>query len=73
MCDSPCLVSLLALTFHQRVKALASIGGWTGSRGFSIAVGSKKNRTAFVKTVVDFAKQYKLDGVDFEYVHSPPL
>ncbi|KIK80302.1 glycoside hydrolase family 18 protein, partial [Paxillus rubicundulus Ve08.2h10] len=26
-----------------------------------------KNRTAFVKTVVDFAQQYKIDGLDFDW------
>ena len=31
-------------------------------------MGSEENRTAFVKTVTDFAKKYKLDGLDFEYV-----
>ncbi|EAU84319.1 endochitinase [Coprinopsis cinerea okayama7 len=49
------------------VKALISIGGWTGSRFFSTAVGSASNRTAFVKTVVNFAQKYHLDGVDFDW------
>lgn len=54
------------LTIAQNVKALVSIGGWTGSRHFSTSVGSATNRTAFVKTVTDMVKQYDLDGVDFE-------
>ena len=33
-------------------------------------MGSAKNRTAFVKTVTEFAKKYHLDGLNFEYV--PP-
>ena len=45
-----------------------SVGGWTGSRYFSPAVATADNRTAFVKTIVDFATKYKLDGIDFEYV-----
>ncbi|CAA7260882.1 unnamed protein product [Cyclocybe aegerita] len=49
------------------VKALVSIGGWTGSRGFSVNVGSAQNRTAFVKTVTDFATKYGLDGLDFDW------
>ncbi|KAF8165591.1 endochitinase [Crassisporium funariophilum] len=49
------------------VKALVSIGGWTGSRGFSLNVGSAANRTTFVKTVTDFARKYKLDGLDFDW------
>ena len=50
---------------------MVSIGGWTGSRYFSSNVGSAKNRTAFVKTVTDFATKFDLDGLDFEYVHVP--
>ncbi|KAF9268382.1 endochitinase [Marasmius fiardii PR-910] len=49
------------------VKALVSIGGWTGSRFFSTAVGSPENRTVFVKTVTDLATQYGLDGLDFDW------
>ncbi|KAH8107690.1 chitinase [Cristinia sonorae] len=49
------------------VKALVSVGGWTGSLYFSSNVGSAANRTAFVKTITDFASQYKLDGIDFDW------
>ncbi|KAK7432897.1 hypothetical protein QQZ08_000368 [Neonectria magnoliae] len=48
------------------VKALISIGGWTGSRWFSTSFGSSKNRTAFAKTCLDFVKEHDLDGIDFE-------
>jgi chitinase len=51
------------------VMALASVGGWTGSRFFSASIGSAQNRTQFVKTCLDFAKKYKLDGLDFECVY----
>ncbi|KZV72372.1 glycoside hydrolase family 18 protein [Peniophora sp. CONT] len=49
------------------VKALVSLGGWTGSRWFSTAIGSPENRTAFVNTVNAFAEEYDLDGVDFDW------
>ncbi|KAM0211741.1 hypothetical protein ACHAQD_010151 [Fusarium lateritium] len=49
------------------VKALISIGGWTGSKYFSTNFGSEKNRTAFVKTCVDFVKKHDLDGIDFDW------
>ncbi|CAA7268345.1 unnamed protein product [Cyclocybe aegerita] len=49
------------------VDALLSVGGWTGSIYFSSAVGNAANRTAFVKTVVNMAKQYGLDGIDFDW------
>ncbi|KAF9268383.1 glycoside hydrolase family 18 protein [Marasmius fiardii PR-910] len=49
------------------VKALVSVGGWSGSRFFSTAVGSPENRTVFVKTVTDLATRYELDGLDFDW------
>ncbi|KAK1222182.1 hypothetical protein PQX77_014980 [Marasmius sp. AFHP31] len=49
------------------VKAMVSLGGWTGSRFFSTAVGSAANRTNFVKIVTDFAVEHKLDGLDFDW------
>jgi len=52
---------------NHYVDALVSIGGWTGSIYFSTAVGSAKNRTAFVKAVVGLAQKYKLDGIDFDW------
>jgi len=54
------------LTILKGVEALLSLGGWTGSRYFSTAVGSPENRTTFVKAVVDIADKYGLDGIDFE-------
>ena len=50
------------------MKAILTIGGWTGSIYFSTAVGSEANRTAFAKACVDLVKKYDLDGLDFEYV-----
>jgi chitinase len=47
---------------------MVTLGGWTGSRYFSTNVGSAGKRTAFVKTVTDFATKYNLDGLDVEYV-----
>ncbi|KIK75295.1 glycoside hydrolase family 18 protein, partial [Paxillus rubicundulus Ve08.2h10] len=49
------------------VAAHVALGGWTASRWFSSNVATPKNRTAFVKTVVDFAQQYKIDGLDFDW------
>jgi len=49
------------------VSATISIGGWTGSRFWSSAVGSAENRTAFVKTCLDFVDKYQLDGLDTDW------
>ncbi|KAF5353735.1 hypothetical protein D9758_008619 [Tetrapyrgos nigripes] len=61
------LPPFVAAAHKNNVNAIVSIGGWTGSRFWSTAVGSHDNRTAFVKTVTDFATQYKLDGLDFDW------
>ncbi|KAF9481870.1 glycoside hydrolase family 18 protein [Pholiota conissans] len=66
--SDPSLLPQFVSEAHKNgVKALVSIGGWTGSRGFSTNVGSAQNRTTFVKTVTNFAKKYKLDGLDFDW------
>ncbi|KAK1983998.1 family 18 glycosyl hydrolase [Colletotrichum cereale] len=57
----------VAAAREHNVKALLSIGGWTGSRYMSTALGSRENRTAFVKTCLDIIDQYNLDGLDFDY------
>ncbi|KAG7097363.1 hypothetical protein E1B28_004713 [Marasmius oreades] len=62
------LLKSFVSTAHQNsVKASVSIGGWTGSRWFSTAVGSSENRTIFVKTVTDLVTTFDLDGLDFDW------
>ncbi|VDB82806.1 unnamed protein product [Peniophora sp. CBMAI 1063] len=61
------LPSFVTAAKEHGVKALVSLGGWTGSRFFSTAVGSPENRTAFVDTINAFAEEYDLDGVDFDW------
>ncbi|KAF8840849.1 glycoside hydrolase, partial [Paxillus ammoniavirescens] len=51
------------------VAAHVAIGGWSGSRWFSSNVATAENRTAFVKTVIDFAQQYDIDGVEFDWLY----
>lgn len=52
----------------QNVAALLTVGGWTGSRYFSTAVGSVENRTQFARALLDMVDKYNLDGIDIEYV-----
>ncbi|TFK44302.1 glycoside hydrolase [Crucibulum laeve] len=65
--DEELLPQFVSKAHQNNVKASLSIGGWTGSRWFSLNVGSAKNRTAFVKTVTGIVNKYKLDGVDFDW------
>ena len=64
--DEELLPQFVAKAQNNSVKAMLSVGGWTGGRLFSSNVGSAENRTAFVKTIVDLKAKYNLDGVDFE-------
>jgi len=52
----------------QNVKALLTIGGWTGSIYWSSSVATVQNRTTFANNVAQFARTHNLDGIDFEYV-----
>ncbi|KAI0071537.1 glycoside hydrolase [Panus rudis PR-1116 ss-1] len=65
--DEELLPQFVQQAQQNGVKALVTVGGWTGSQYFSTAVGSEENRTAFVKTMVNLVNQYNLDGLDFDW------
>ncbi|KAI0707540.1 glycoside hydrolase [Cerioporus squamosus] len=65
--DEELLPRFVDLAHQNGVKALLTIGGWTGSQYFSSAVATEQNRTAFVETVMNLVNQYQLDGVDFDW------
>lgn len=54
------------------VPVILSIGGFSGSRYFSMAV-TDANRSTFVNAVMGLVTQYDVDGVEIEYVQSPFL
>ncbi|TRM63576.1 glycoside hydrolase family 18 protein [Schizophyllum amplum] len=61
------LPDFIARAKENGVTPAVSIGGWAGSRFFSSAVATAENRTAFVKTVLDFATEYELEAIDFDW------
>ncbi|KXN85555.1 Chitinase A1 [Leucoagaricus sp. SymC.cos] len=65
--DQQVLPTFVEQAHSHGVKALVSIGGWTGSRYFSSAVATPENRTTFVGAVTSLAKNYNLDGIDFDW------
>ncbi|KAF9227060.1 glycoside hydrolase family 18 protein [Gyrodon lividus] len=66
--SNPYLLPEFVKEAHEHgVAAHVAMGGWTGSIWFSSNVATAENRTAFVKTVVDFAEQYNLDGISFDW------
>ncbi|KAF7352493.1 Glycoside hydrolase family 18 protein [Mycena venus] len=52
----------MAAAHAHGIKASVSIGGWVERRDCS-----QQLRTLFVKTLVNFAKKYNLDGLDFDW------
>jgi len=60
----------LFLIIVQNVKALLTVGGWTGSVHWSSSVATSQNRSTFANNVAQFAHAHNLDGIDFEYVWS---
>ncbi|KAG2364062.1 glycoside hydrolase family 18 protein [Suillus spraguei] len=65
--DGELLPRFVSEAHAHGVEAHIAVGGWTGSIWFSSDLATAKNRTAFVKTVVEFASHYKLDGIQFDW------
>jgi len=51
---------------YPNLKVMIACGGW-GSRGFSDMASTAENRTAFVKSAIDFIKEYNIDGLDMDW------
>lgn len=60
---------------HPHLKVMIACGGWSGSGGFSEMARLPENRKKFVDSVVEFIKEYKLDGldIDWEYPGMPGI
>ncbi|KAF8444895.1 glycoside hydrolase family 18 protein [Boletus edulis BED1] len=66
--SNPSLLPQFVSQAHEHgVAAHVAIGGWGGGLWFSSDVATPENRTAFVKAVADFADQYDLDGINFDW------
>jgi len=66
--DSVNLVDLVNLkTINPSLKVLVSIGGATWSGDFSDAALTDSSRAVFSNSIINFIKQYKLDGVDIDW------
>jgi len=65
--DASLLPEFVSEAHANGVAAHVAIGGWGGSIYFSSNVATPENRTAFVQTVADFAVQYGLDGIEFDW------
>ncbi|KIP07396.1 glycoside hydrolase family 18 protein [Phlebiopsis gigantea 11061_1 CR5-6] len=65
--DKDILRNLVEMAHQNNVAALLTVGGWTGSRYFSTAVGSAENRTQFARALLDMVDKYNLDGIDIDW------
>ncbi|KAJ2325198.1 hypothetical protein IWW51_002904, partial [Coemansia sp. RSA 2702] len=48
-------------------KVLMSVGGWTGSNYFSTILKSDSTSNTLIQSMVDYVKQYDLDGIDIDW------
>lgn len=65
--DEALLPQFVTAAHAKNVKALLSIGGWTGSLYFSPLVATDSSRKGFIKAISAVVKKYKLDGIDFDW------
>ncbi len=52
---------------NPNLTILISVGGWLWSGGFSDAVLTEQSRQTFIQSVLDFLRQYHLDGLDIDW------
>lgn len=52
---------------HPHLKVMIACGGWGGCAGFSDMANDPKLRQKFVKSTMNFIKEYDLDGTDMDW------
>ncbi|KAI5125035.1 hypothetical protein M0805_007459 [Coniferiporia weirii] len=66
--SSPGILSRLVSAAHAKgTKVKLSIGGWDGSRFFSLACATAGSRQKFVNNIVAVYNQFHLDGIDIDW------
>ncbi|KAG1815525.1 glycoside hydrolase family 18 protein [Suillus subaureus] len=66
--DAPTLLRNLVTAAHAAGTLVKlSIGGWTGSHYFSLAVSTPANRNTFVSNILAAYNQYNIDGIDIDW------
>ncbi len=59
--------SLIYLAHKNKVKVLASVGGWTGSSNFPSLAGSAISRSNFCSKARALIERYSFDGIDIDW------
>lgn len=52
---------------NPSLTILISVGGWSGSRGFSDIALTTASRRRFIESVIEFLRLYRLDGLDVDW------
>ncbi|EIW77028.1 glycoside hydrolase family 18 protein [Coniophora puteana RWD-64-598 SS2] len=65
--DQTLLPQFVQAAHSNNVKAILTVGGWTGSQYFSSDFATDSNRTAAAQTMMKLVQQYSLDGLDFDW------
>ncbi|OAB48052.1 glycoside hydrolase [Paenibacillus antarcticus] len=52
---------------NPHLKLMISVGGWTWSNNFSNMAMTEVTRRAFANSVVDFLREYGIDGIDIDW------
>jgi Chitinase len=52
---------------NPNLKLIVSVGGWSWSDHFSRMAMEEQTRRAFANSVVDFLREYDLDGIDIDW------
>jgi len=52
---------------NPHLSLMISVGGWSWSKNFSNMASTEVTRRAFANSVVDFLREYRLDGLDVDW------
>ena len=62
---------IVAKAHENGVKVLASLGGGSGGRNYPPLIENEQKRKEFNAKIMDFVKEYNLDGIDLDLEEGP--
>ncbi|HVX62075.1 MAG TPA: glycoside hydrolase family 18 protein [Pirellulales bacterium] len=63
------LKKLQAVKQRNKLRLLATVGGWGRSKGFAPMATDARTRKQFIENLVRFCLQNEFDGIDFDWEH----